>query len=274
MLPDFLILGAQKSGTSWLAEMLGQHPEVCMAPREIHFFDKGQAFAKGTAWYEEHFQHCIGAKRVGEKTPDYFAPDLALAEDHQPGIHHRIKAVLPDARFVLVLRDPVDRAVSAAQHVVRTGRASPLRSLDSLLVGRGRRWTDPHGVIEYGFYMRHLEAFLQLYPRDRFLVLVYEEDVARKPAEALRRTCEFLDVDSGFIFQGMDKRVNPMRGSRAGLAVAYHTPFKGVGRWLDRRLDADKRKPSPETVARLQEIYAPENERLFEFLGRRIPAWD
>jgi len=288
--PNFLILGAQKSGTSWLAEMLAHHPDVYMAPQEIHFFDKGENFDKGEAWYANHFRNCgkakesgqggeggvdRGVKRIGEKTPDYFAPDKALAEDHQPGIHTRIHTLLPDARFILVLREPALRAVSAVQHLIRTKRANPLLSIDSLLVGKGRRVTDPHGVIEYGYYMQHLERFLERYSRDRFLILIYEEDVVGTPAMALRRTCDFLGIDASFTFEGMDSRVNPMRGSRAGLAVAYYMPrMRKVVGWLDRRLEVDKRRPKPETMAELKRLYAPENERLFKFLGRRIPAWE
>ena len=71
MLPNLLIIGAQKCGTTWLARMLGQHPDVFMAEEEIHFFDRAHNFARGTAWYESHFAAAAGQSAVGEKTPDY-----------------------------------------------------------------------------------------------------------------------------------------------------------------------------------------------------------
>jgi len=274
-LPNFLIIGAQKSGTSWLADMLSQHPDVFVARGEIHYFDKVQNFARPLDWYASHFEGVRGERAVGEKSPDYLWANGRGEEGHDPDVHRNLHGVLPGAKLVVSLRNPVDRAISAANHIVRSGRVSPRHELDELLVGDKRHLLARRGVIDYGYYRRQLDAYQELFDPAQMLVLVYEEDIVDDPADGLRRTCEFLEVDPDFEFV-TERRVNEMRSSLLSLYARYYLPpARGLARRLDRRLPpARPRRPSPETVRRLEELFAEENERLFEMIGRRVGAWE
>ena len=126
-LPNFLILGAQKAGTTSLFDYLGQHPEVYPSPiKETHFFDHGgvrQTYAgpvripgpkiKSLEEYEGLFDGVRDEKAVGEATPTYL---------YLPGVAERIRHHVPEARLIAILRDPVERAYSGYQHAVRNGR--------------------------------------------------------------------------------------------------------------------------------------------------------
>ncbi|MGH7896506.1 MAG: sulfotransferase domain-containing protein [Candidatus Binatia bacterium] len=273
-LPNFLIIGAQKSGTTWLGDMLREHPEVFVAPREIHFFDKGYNYARGLEWYGRHFAAAQNAKAIGEKTPDYFWPNGKPTDGHLPEVHRLLHAALPDARLIVILRDPVERAVSAARHLIMDGWVSPLVALDDLLVGRARSRAEEHGVIDYGYYARHLEAYLALFPRDRILVLIYEEDVIADPRSGLGKACEFLGVRRDFEFRGLQQRRNALRRSRPRLLVDYYVPIlRRLSAPLDRAFPLARYDPSETTRRRLRDLYRPENERLYELLGRRLSVW-
>ena len=274
MLPNFLILGAQKSGTSWLHAMLSQHPEVFLPEEELHFFDKADRHALGVAWYESHFAGAERFRAVGEKTPDYLWANGRGVEGHLPDVHHNVQRLLPDAKLIITLRDPVERAVSAALHLLRTRRVSPLHSIDDLLVGDAAELVRGHGVIEYGYYHRQITAYLELFRVEQMCFLIFEEDIRRDPDVTLRRVCEFLEIDLGFSFAQVETGVNVAQRSRLGLVLDYYVPTLGrATRAIDRFLPAHRPRPSPETQHRLYELYRDENERLFELLGRRPASW-
>lgn len=274
-LPDFVIIGAQKAGTTWLARMLQQHPGVYLPDEEVHFFDKAHRHRRGAAWYRQHFAEAPPNAVVGEKTPDYFWTGRAGAEGHVPDPHRRLHDALPDARLVVILRDPVRRAVSAVKHLVRSGRIHPRHRLDDLLVGAERDQAVAHGVFDYGRYARHLQAYLDLYDAEQVLVLVFEEDVVERPREALRRVCRHIGADPGFAFEQPAKKFNENELPAAALRLAYHVPalrrpLQRIGRFIPGRLPP----PTLATRAALYELYAEPNAALYELLGRSIPAWE
>ena len=112
--PNFFIGGAQKSGTTTLHWRLKEHPQVFIPdfPQEIHFFDDAKNFERGLRWYEGLFAGWKGQRAVGQTSPLYL---------YAPEVPERIHAVLPDARFVFILRDPVDRAYAHYWHSVKKG---------------------------------------------------------------------------------------------------------------------------------------------------------
>jgi len=273
-LPNFLIIGVQKAGSSWLSEMLGQHPDIYMYPKEIHFFDKGFNWEKGVAWYENHFTQTNGAKFIGEKTPDYLWANGKGAEDHLPDVHVNIHRTLENPKLIVILRDPVHRAVSAANHIIRSGRISPLNSLDELLIGGKRHLLDPHGVIDYGFYRKQLEAYYNYFDSSKILILIYEEDVVLNPEAGLKKVCNFLGADDSYHFSEMGKYVNVGNGSKPWLAINYYLPSIGKKiRFLDHFLKPFKLRPQEETIKKLYNIYDKENKELFELIGRGIDSW-
>ncbi len=272
--PNFLIIGAQKSGSSWLARHLRKHPDVFMARGELHFFDKDFNFSRGRGWYEAHFAAATTQRAIGEKTPDYLWANGKGGEGHLPDVHRNLHSYYPEARLIVVMRNPVSRAVSAVHHMIRSGRCSPLLSIDDLLIGDKRPLLAQHGIIQKGRYFEQIRAYLDLFPRDQFLFLLFEEDVLKTPHQTLAQVCRFLDVDPGFEFGSVNQAVNDFNRSMAGLTVTYY--FKNaepLGRLLDRHLPQEKKKPKYETLARLHDLFAEENEKLFGLLGRRSEAW-
>lgn len=275
-LPNFLIIGAQKAGTTWLQHTLRQHSDVYMPDEEVHFFDKAQHYRRGLSWYRQFFEGASGEAAIGEKTPDYCWTGQPGAEGHLPSVHHNIYRTLPEAKLILIVRNPVDRAVSAANHLIRTRRVPPQYSVDRLLVGDKQDLAKRHGVIDYGRYYRHIQAYLEFFDREQLLVLVFEEDVVDAPEAGLKKVTEFLGVDPSYPFEGLHERQNVAGVSKAGLYVRYYLPFlkplvQGIDKYLLGR--NYKQTPTDDTLRALYDTYEADNEQLFRFLGRRIPAW-
>ena len=275
-LPNFMIIGAQKAGTTWLAHCLSQHPDVFIAEQEIHFFDKSYNFSKGIDWYAEHFASVSVQSAVGEKTPDYLWANGIGVEGHLPDVHRNIYAALPHARLIVIVRNPVERALSAVNHIVRSGRIPPNVNIDELLFGNQQHLIAGHGVIEYGYYYRQIMAFREYFSPEQMLILVFEEDIVKTPEQTLRRTCEFLNIEPDFSFAELDKRANEYKSSQPGLWLAYRFPaIRSLILMLDQRLPLPtaRLRASLTTVERLRAIYADENARLFEMLGLNKSIW-
>ena len=275
-LPDFLIIGAQKSGTTWLADQLSLHPRVYMAPDEIHYFDKAQNFARGQSWYASHFAKAGPTQLIAEKTPDYLWANGDGAEGHLPDVHLKLYQTLPSARLIVVLRNPVERALSALTHLVRTRRIAPPHNVDELLLGKKHARIRGHGVISKGFYYRQLAAYVRLFNRSQMLILIFEEDIARAPESGLSQVCRFLGISpiapqiSEAVHQNASRRSLPRL-----LADFYLPPVRPVSKVLDRIAPAWKPVPSSRTMDELYQTYAAENEKLFQWLGRPMPrSWE
>ena len=276
--PNFFIIGAQKAGSSWLAANLGEHPDVYVAGPEIHYFDKDFNYARGIEWYESHFADAGGASRVGEKTPDYLWAEGQGCEGHMPDVHKKLHGAYPDAQLIVVLRNPVERAVSAVNHIVRSLRISPVHRLDDLLLGRKKHLIEGHGCLEMGMYLDQILEYQKLFPPERFLFLIFEEDILKTPEETMAKVCRFLDIDPDHTFANLNRRINEFNRSFLGLLTDYYTT-NGFLRKLSWRVDQarvlpiNKKKPSPRALEALYAHYSEANERLFEFLGRRPSSW-
>jgi hypothetical protein len=257
MLPAFLIVGAQRCGTTSLFKTLSQHPAVLPSPfhKGVHYFDV--AHHKPLAWYAGHFptrrqaeaaQRRTGMPAVtGESSPFYMFHPLAPA---------RIREVLPDVRLLVLLRDPVERAYSAHSHELARGfETEPFeRAVDleeSRLAGeRERMIADPAYVSHHlqhnaylarGRYVEQLEVLEATFGRDRLHVIDSDEFFA-DPRPAFDAVCRFLGL--------------PRHGD---ITFGKH--------------NARSRSPmSTELRGRLTEHFAPFDERLAAWWGRD-PSW-
>lgn len=210
MLPNYLIIGAQKAGTTFLHEMLCTHPEVAPPKvKEVHYFDLNSHRSK--FWYRrrfgigplhEFFRAGISGHlpRRGEATPYYLFHPLAAA---------RIARCLPKVKLIAVLRNPVGRAYSHYQHNVRRGRenlsfADAVAAEPERLAGEEERiLRDPayrsfsHQHFSYvarGEYARQLEVYLGYFRRENLLV-IKSEDLFQTPHHWFERTCGFLGIN-------------------------------------------------------------------------------
>jgi hypothetical protein len=210
-LPDFLIIGGQKCGTTSLYHLLTQHPHVERAPlKEVHFFDRQDRFDKGIEWYRRCFpppRWKDGRRSItGEASPYYLL---------HPHAAQRVAELLPEARLIVLLRNPVDRAYSQYHHRVRNGNES--RSFEEV-VEADREWLldeenepsehwrhsgigDGLGVgdrfrsnlLIRGFYVDQLQRWSQFFDDEQMLVL-NSEDFFERPSDILKLVLDFLDL--------------------------------------------------------------------------------
>ena len=189
-LPDFLGLGTQKGGTSTLHALLKTHPRVFLpAKKELHYFS--QASEPSTHWYADHFSAAKRNQRCGEITPYY------LFHPEAPG---RIRALLPKARLIVLLRDPVERCLSQVFHARRLGFET-LNPEDAINAETARLASgDPFSLQKHSYqarsrYLEQLDRYERLFPRRRLLIL-RSEDLFEQTEQVWNQVLNFLGVPS------------------------------------------------------------------------------
>jgi len=256
-MPDFIIIGTQRGGTTSLYHYLLAHPQIAAATKkEVHFFDK--KFHRGIAWYRARFPSLIQwdmaetrqSQRfiTGEATPYY------LFHPHAPA---RAALVVPKAKLIVLLRNPVDRAYSHYYHKVERGR-EPLSFEDALAQeetrtrDEGQRLAaDPHyysynyqqyTYLARGIYVDQLQLWMNSFPQEQFFILK-SEDFYATPDRKLKEIFLFLGLpDVACVQQQEYKQLNSSTYSQA--------------------------KMEPEMRKRLLTYFEPYNERLSTLLGR------
>lgn len=217
-LPNFIIIGAARSGTTSLHHYLAQHPDVFMSPvKETRFFAWQAEWAgraevderalqhrypvRDLAAYEALFAGAAGRRALGEATPHYL---------YLPGVPEAMASMVPRARLIAILRDPAERAFSGWTQQVLDGREQ--RSFEHVVEDELSRIDQPitsdrSAYLQSGLYYSHLMRFLVRFPRDRLLVLLYD-DFARSAQATLRTVVQFLGVDGGALID-TSVRYNP-----------------------------------------------------------------
>ena len=197
-LPDFLGLGVQKGGTTTLHRLLERHPSVFLPPvKEVHYFSLH--FGEGETWYRNQFACAAPEQRCGEVTPYYL---------FHPKVPQRLHALLPEARLIVLLRDPVERALSQYFHSRRLG-LEPLPLEDALAAeaerlqgaqeqlqapdGRHRSHQE-HSYIRRSRYQEQLPRWQALFPAEQLLVM-RSEDLFKQPSAVWDRVLNFLELD-------------------------------------------------------------------------------
>lgn len=207
-LPDLIIAGAQKSGTTTLHTWLRDHPAMFMSsPKELHFFDLHPD--RGLEWYREQFADARDDQLVGESTPEYMYLPEAL---------QRMVTTLPEARLVLLLRDPVPRAYSHYHHMVSRGRetlpfGAALRAEAARLAEGDVMDRINFSYLDRGRYAAQVERILTTYPRDRVHVELFE-DLRDQPRETFRRVAAFLQIDTQTVPPAVGARTNRYKSAR------------------------------------------------------------
>jgi hypothetical protein len=234
-LPDFVVLGTQKGGTSFFYRLLTEHPLVRgAAAKELHFFDN--KFAEGVGWYRRCFsesERADGQRTItGEASPSYL---------FDPQVPERMARVVPEARLIVLLRNPVDRAYSHYQMEVRRGKEA--RSFEEATEeemtsaeGEGNTVDLRYAYLTRGLYAEQLERFTFFANRDRLLV-VKSENLFTRRLEVLDRVLTFL-----------------------GLPPFESTLATPEGKTTYEPMD-------PGTRRRLEGYFAPHNERLYDLLS-------
>jgi hypothetical protein len=251
VLPNLVVIGAMKCGTSALHRHLDRHPEIAMSePKELNFFfgpdrlpdGDGETWARGNwhrglGWYATHFP---AAPVRGESSPGYTSPD-------HPEVAARLAGVLPQARLICLVRDPVERAVSQYWHHRREGTES--RPLEEALLDPASQY------VARGRYHERLAPFLRHCGRSAIRV-VAQEDLLQDPGSTLAALSRFLRVDERFWQRpdALDDRSGATSPGRPGTS-ARHPP------------------PSAQTRKQLADLLRDDAERLRRLARDDFPAW-
>jgi len=263
-LPDFIICGTQKGGTTALRMYLRQHPCIYMPKREMHFFS--WYFNKGVGWYAKHFRYNSSHYVCGEKSPSYMFHAQEVAE--------RMKEILPSPKLIFMLRDPVKRAYSEYWMMVLNGKEK--LSFDEAI------WKKDRDYLIRGHYAKQIKEFLKYFDRENMMVII-SEDFRKNREKRMWDVFDFLGIEqirlkmpnihvggiprSKFLLKlaGISTRLSMM----AWDSPLFRNFFCDVRSAIKRinRVEGQKPKMSEETRKKLYEYFKPQNEDLISLLN-------
>jgi len=273
-IPDFLIVGTMKSGTSTLADYLRVHPGLHMAAKEIHYFDREKNFEQGQEWYARKLtEDCPAEKRssalFGEKTPTY---------SYDPKCAPRMADLMPNVKLIWIFRDPVKRTFSNYLHYAKKG--ADIASFEEAVTREQERIEENlyWGYVTRSKYVLQVERFLELYPKQQMHFLLFE-DFIRDPRAALDGITEFLGVnrmpDPLPTIQSNKTKMPLSRRSLwwVGQRYGYESGMYKVTRKLNTVISRSKPEFPAAMRPILKEMLQPYNERLATLTGLDVSAW-
>jgi hypothetical protein len=271
-LPNLIVIGAQKCGTSGLHYQLSLHPEIWMSrPKELNFFIEERNWPRGEDWYRRYFD--AGAKVRGESSPNY------TAYPQHEGVPERMRSLVPDAKLVYVVRDPLERI--AAHWVHNYAKRREKGDLAATL-------THPNAsYVVRSQYAMQLERFLAHYPFEQILVLEQEE-LLSAPLETLRKVFEFTGADPDFTHphfgaqrhqtsrkiraSRLAMRLERLSGSRPGRLVPKNL-WLAIDERVSRRRPIERPDVRAAVGPEVLRVLREDAERLCELTGRRFAHW-
>jgi hypothetical protein len=287
--PNFFIVGAAKAGTTSMHAYLSQHPEVFMSTvKEPHYFssfdvrrqfDNFMPVIRDSLVYQELFSGSELYKAVGEASPSYLC---------DAGAALRIKLAIPDAKIIISLRNPVQRAYSQYLMEYHEGNETlPFREALEIDEARSEKgWGVSFQYVELGLYADQVEHYLKVFGRSNVLVVLFE-DFVDDTAAVMQQIAQFLGVDPDqYPERSFEKTHNPFEASRGGLVrlVLRCRPIRVLSkRWVppklrtavrDRLLFKETRKPTLDDGIRreLASRFASDLSRLERMLDRDLAS--
>ena len=300
MKPNFFIIGAAKCGTTSLFHYLGQHPDVYISvPKEPRFFELNSEYERGLGFYwDKYFKTWAGETAVGDANPF----NLYL-----PYVAYRIKQTVSQARLVVILRNPVDRAYShwCHRHIYHDERLSfedalgeDVHRIEQGLTFEGdegaQRWVrnmdlptltnEFRTYLDIGYYSNHINRYMRLFPPEQIKIILLE-DMSRNPEQVVRDVWKFLKVDSDYTlsdarpqnegyYRGLGFLLNRAVRSTARLTkLKYLIPLR-LRRNLSWTLSqiGPKSKMSPKTRSWLIKHYYRYNRESVNIVRKRLKA--
>jgi hypothetical protein len=296
-LPNFLLIGAAKSGTTALYTSIKQHPDVFMStPKELRYFSYSGPYPENLdeeyihrgvttlEEYKQHFKDVKDEKVIGEASPMYL---------YTPGTAERIKAVIPQVKMLAILRNPVDRAFSAYMHAIRDWK-EPSDSFKMALEKEEERIKAGWGILWHytraGFYAEQLSRFYQVFDKNQIRVVLYD-DLVDDAKGLMKSIFEYLEVDSTFIpdttprpnVSGFPK--NPRFHRFMYRLFMQDNLIKRISRvifpkalrqkvMVDMRLANLEKRSMPEDIREeLKELFHNDIRNLEELIGRDLSFW-
>lgn len=285
MLPNFLIVGAARSGTTSLYFCLKQHPEVFMPERkEPHFFVDAAKGVRDREAYEALFAEAGSAKAVGEASTGYL---------YAPESPRRIKELIPDARIIIILRNPTEVAFSLWYNNIRNVTetlefeealaAEPARMADPGKELGNADWPYNHFYFDRSLYHDQVKRYLDMFERSQVFVGLFD-DLVREPGNFYSEVVGFLRVDRGFV-PGFGRANTGVRVRSRGVDRFLREPpgwaIKAAGiipvglrRGIVGTMERANRRPRPklkeETRRELERRYREDIEKLSSLIGRDL----
>ena len=265
MLPNFLIIGAARSATSYISKNIMQHPDIFLHPqKELHFFDRH--YNKGIDYYETFFKN-VKKKAVGEATPAY------LYFAHIPSL---IKKHIPNIKLIASLRNPTDRAYSHYWNIVARKKMQNVKFYDTF-----ENHLDSYGrLIKEGFYYDMLVRYYNVFPKDKILILFYEE-LIKKTDDNFKKIFSFLGVDYSFTPSIRKFILNSSSTKNANSIAIYYIylflikklKFYKAANIIDKFNKSEIPEMNLKTRKRLDLIFDDQITKLENFLDKDLSFW-
>ncbi len=186
-LPNFILVGFQRTGTTWLYEVLKTHPDVFLPyVKELHFFDRN--FDKGIDWYTKYYEDHKNQKCIGDITPNYIH-DIENAS--------RIYNLIPDTKILIILRNPIDYLYSLYNHmkVINSG----ISDFESFI--------NDKNILRLGLYFEKIRAYYQLFETEQIYITYYDEFI-NDSENYVRNICDFLAINPDLLTADLNRVVN------------------------------------------------------------------
>jgi hypothetical protein len=296
-LPEFMIIGAAKAGTTALNQYLSQHPQIFMCPlKEPQFFSTDVIYERGLDWYQGLFSEAKPGQICGEASTSYtFFPSTPLTPQ-------RIHQALANIKLIYMVREPVSRVESACLQTIKYQKYvlndhNQNYSVDQL-IQFGEDTYNPLGLpsfIQSSQYITQIEQYLKFFKSEQLLV-IFQEDLAQNPDRLLREIFAFIGVDP-MLFPELKTpnqanvsadMVQGLKEEKLGKMLQVIPGYGRFKNWVPDRLKNSLKQlnqqwtaddqvitfMSEETNARLKEHFKPYNQALAKFLNRDLSHWD
>jgi sulfotransferase family protein len=290
--PDFFIVGAPKCGTSAMFDFLAQHPDVFLAPKEIHFFGsdlRRLPFEGNESGYFELFASATNETRIGEASVWYLYSHCAAAE---------IKQFSPAAKIIISLRNPVEMIYSLHSQMIYNG-VEDTRDFEQAWKAEtaGRVlpfWKGPAAVKgmyyrQAGSYTAQVQRYLNVFGAEKVIINIFD-DFKQEPLAVYHETCRFLGLSTEFVPKISVVNPNKKARSAALQKILLDPPrsIKTVGKLIttlrareravqylkEMNTKSLSRPPMSETLRReLENYFAADIESLSQLLGRDLSCW-
>jgi Sulfotransferase domain len=291
-LPDFVIIGAAKSGTTTLYEYLCRHPQIFMStPKEPDFFSVEANYELGLDSYTSLFEAAEPHQICGEASTTY-----SRWQQH-PNAAERLARTLPNAKLIYIMRHPVDRAYSFYVHRLKGSRYKPELAVSKTFEETIQQQSE---FLDSSYYWEQIERYLQFYPRESFLFLLMD-DLIQNPDRVIKQTLEFIGVDP----QYDSGQATPIVANKASdnpewfVRQQLTAPLKNIPgiqqikslipkdlrdrvyqvlkQWKYKSWAETQYRPPamlPETRQTLLDKFRQPNQQLAEFLDRDLSHWN
>lgn len=265
--------------------MLKQHPGTALsAKKEIHYFGSAELYAKGDDWYYSHFTGLDPVKVIGEASTTYFYDRVPYwynknrvieFDESLPPLPELIDLKFPNAKYIVILRDPVHRAISAYSHWMKRGELSPLLGLKRVAMELPKM-----RILEYGLYAKYLKVWMKQIPADRFRIILFEDQIKRNWDQTIYDIYKYLGLDPNFKPQLPGKPVHRSWGwTRIVFNYYASKMFKNIvnsraGKLMDRFDVLSNSAIKAEDIEFFRSVYLPEKEEISALTGNKLSCWD